>query len=81
MIKFLLKTFVKDYEKTEDKEVRVRYGVLGGILGIVCNLFLFSAASGSNPSFFAPRKRMALRKASVELSCIFAQSLVQSPEA
>ena len=42
MIKFLLKTFVKDYEKTEDKEVRVRYGVLGGILGIVCNLFLFA---------------------------------------
>ena len=42
MIKFLLKTFVKDYEKTEDKEVRVRYGVLGGILGIICNLFLFA---------------------------------------
>ena len=42
MIKFLLKTFVKDYEKTEDKEVRVRYVVLGGILGIVCNLFLFA---------------------------------------
>ena len=42
MIKLLLKWFVKDYENVDDKDVRTRYGVLGGILGIICNLFLFA---------------------------------------
>ena len=41
MFKFLLKTFVKDYENTSDTAVRQRYGMLSGILGIICNLFLF----------------------------------------
>lgn len=42
MIKLLLKWFVKDYENVDDKDVRTRYGVLGGVLGIICNLFLFA---------------------------------------
>lgn len=42
MIKFLVKTFVKNYEKTDDKDVRESYSVLGGVLGGICNLFLFA---------------------------------------
>lgn len=42
MIKFLIRTFVKNYEKTDDKKVRENYSVLGGVLGGICNLFLFA---------------------------------------
>ena len=41
MIKLLLKLFIKDYENTKDRNIREKYGVLGGILGIICNLVLF----------------------------------------
>ena len=41
MIRFLIKTFIKDHEKTENKKVRENYCVLGGIAGAVCNLILF----------------------------------------
>ncbi|MDW7660768.1 MAG: cation diffusion facilitator family transporter [Bacillota bacterium] len=41
MIRFLIKIFVKDYKNTEDKSVRESYGVFSGVLGIICNLFLF----------------------------------------
>ena len=41
MIRHLAKIFIKDYENVEDKTVRERYGILGGVLGIICNLFLF----------------------------------------
>lgn len=41
MIKMLVKRFVKDYENTTSPSVRERYGVLGGILGIICNVVLF----------------------------------------
>lgn len=41
MIKFLIKIFVKDYENVNDKNVREKYGVFSGGLGIICNLFLF----------------------------------------
>ena len=41
MIKILIKKFIKDYENTSDKKVRESYGVLAGIIGILCNLFLF----------------------------------------
>ena len=41
MIKFIVKHFVKDYENTEDKNVREHYTVLGGILGAICNVILF----------------------------------------
>lgn len=41
MIKFLVRTFVKDYDKTENKKVREDYCVLGGVLGAACNILLF----------------------------------------
>ncbi len=41
MIKFLIRKFVKDHQKVKDKHVRKSYGILSGIIGIVCNLFLF----------------------------------------
>ncbi|MDY3250840.1 MAG: cation diffusion facilitator family transporter [Candidatus Choladocola sp.] len=41
MVDFLVKKFVKDYEHTENSAVRTAYGTLAGIVGIVCNVFLF----------------------------------------
>lgn len=41
MIKLFIKLFIKDYENTSDNSVREKYGVLSGILGIICNLILF----------------------------------------
>jgi len=43
MTDFLVKTFVKDYKKTEDTQVRTRYGLMASIVGICCNVLLFSA--------------------------------------
>ena len=42
MIKVLIKKFIFDYENISDKNVREKYGVLSGTLGILCNLFLFA---------------------------------------
>ena len=42
VIKLLVKLLIKDSENITDKNVRVKYGVLGGALGIVCNLILFA---------------------------------------
>lgn len=42
MIKILIKKFIPDYTNVNDKKIREKYGVLGGVLGIICNLFLFS---------------------------------------
>ena len=41
MIQFLIKRFVPDYENVTDPRVRSRYGTLAGMVGIVCNVFLF----------------------------------------
>lgn len=41
MIKLLVRLFVKDCDNVSDRNVRERYGVLGGVLGICCNLVLF----------------------------------------
>ena len=41
MTELLVKLFVKDYEKTEEKDVRMAYGILAGLVGISCNLLLF----------------------------------------
>ena len=41
MIKLLVRKFVPDYDNVSDAKVREKYGVLGGILGIICNLILF----------------------------------------
>lgn len=43
MTQFLVKKFVKNYEKIDDLNVRTAYGVLTGICGIVCNILLFVA--------------------------------------
>lgn len=42
MIKLLIKRFVPDFSQVTKKEVREHYGVLAGVLGIICNIFLFS---------------------------------------
>ena len=41
MTELLVKTFVKDYQNTEEAKVRTAYGVLSSLVGIVCNLLLF----------------------------------------
>lgn len=41
MMNFLLRHFVKDYQHTEKKEVRERYGLFGSFFGLVSNLLLF----------------------------------------
>lgn len=43
MTEWLVKLFVKDYDRTEDVQVRTRYGMLASVVGICCNLCLFSA--------------------------------------
>ncbi len=42
MIKVLVKLFLKEQPNRENKESHVRYTVFAGILGVVCNLFLFA---------------------------------------
>ena len=41
MIKLIVKRFIKNSENVSDKKVRESYGILGGVLGIICNTFLF----------------------------------------
>lgn len=41
MIKLLVKAFIKNHEETKNPKVREKYGVLGGVLGIICNIILF----------------------------------------
>lgn len=43
MTEFLVKHFVKDYEKTEEGCVRERYGVLSSVVGIICNIIIFTS--------------------------------------
>lgn len=45
MIQYLVKLFIVDYEKVQDVKVRKRYGILSGVLGIICNLLLFGIKS------------------------------------
>lgn len=40
MTKLLIKLFIKDYENTKSEKVRLRYGVLSGVTGIVLNIIL-----------------------------------------
>lgn len=42
MTDFLVTHFIKDYERTEDIGVRASYGILSGIVGIICNIILFA---------------------------------------
>lgn len=41
MIKILVRKFVKDCDNVHDNTVRERYGILGGTLGLLCNMLLF----------------------------------------
>lgn len=43
MTELLVKLFVKDYEQTERERVRTHYGIMASVVGICCNLVLFSA--------------------------------------
>jgi len=42
MIDKLVKTFIKDYQKTTSPVVRTRYAILAGAVGIISNLVLFA---------------------------------------
>ena len=41
MFKYLIKKFVKDYDDVHDIQVRKSYGILSGVVGVICNLVLF----------------------------------------
>lgn len=41
MTEFLVKAFVKNYENTENQQVRTDYGILSSVVGVVCNIILF----------------------------------------
>ena len=40
MRKLLLKLFVKNYQETTNPQVRSKYGILSGVVGIVVNIIL-----------------------------------------
>lgn len=42
MTDFLVKLFVKDYEKIEQSKVRTSYGILSSVVGVTCNVILFA---------------------------------------
>jgi len=42
LIQIVIKKFIKNYENVNDKLVRESYGVLSGVLGIICNMSLFA---------------------------------------
>ncbi len=42
MTEFLVRTFIKDHEQTDDPSVRTAYGILSSVVGICCNVLLFS---------------------------------------
>ena len=41
MIKYIVNRFINNCDDVHDAAVREQYSVLGGILGIICNLSLF----------------------------------------
>ncbi len=43
MLKFIIRRFIPNYEDIKNNEVRKKYGILAGVLGIILNLFLFVA--------------------------------------
>ncbi|AGK96170.1 cation diffusion facilitator family transporter [Clostridium pasteurianum] len=40
-VKFIISHFIKNYDNINDKDVREKYGILSGIIGIIINLMLF----------------------------------------
>ena len=43
MINLIKKIFIKNYNQTENEKVRLKYGLVAGIFGIISNLILFIA--------------------------------------
>lgn len=43
MTKLLIRLFIKNSSQTHDQHVRQKYGLLGGVVGIICNILLFAA--------------------------------------
>lgn len=43
MTRLLIRLFIRDSRETENPEVRKRYGIFAGVVGIVTNLLLFAA--------------------------------------
>lgn len=43
MTELLVRRFVDNYEQVENAQVRTRYGLMAGVVGICCNLVLFAA--------------------------------------
>ncbi len=41
MIRFLIKKTIKNSDQVKNKKVRAAYHILSGVLGIICNFFLF----------------------------------------
>lgn len=41
MTDLLVKAFVKNYQNTENQQVRTDYGVLSSVVGVICNVILF----------------------------------------
>lgn len=42
MTDFLIRHFVRDYDKTNDIRVRESYGILSSVVGIICNIIIFT---------------------------------------
>ncbi|WP_230398551.1 cation diffusion facilitator family transporter [Novisyntrophococcus fermenticellae] len=42
MTELLVHKFIKDYDNTEDTQVRTSYGILTSVVGIFCNVLLFA---------------------------------------
>jgi cation diffusion facilitator family transporter len=42
LTKLLIKLFIKNYAHTGDESVRIGYGKLAGLVGILCNVLLFA---------------------------------------
>lgn len=40
MVSWIMRTFIPQYEKTEDSQVRERYGVVASLVSILCNVIL-----------------------------------------
>ncbi len=45
MVQLLARVFIKDYKNSDNPAVRLRYGILCGIMGILFNLILFTGKS------------------------------------
>ena len=43
MVTLIKKMFIKNYRNTRDSNVRLKYGVVAGIFGLISNLVLFAS--------------------------------------